>query len=216
MGLQWIGVVVLVAGLALRLRTSVVVVLAAFSTGWAAGLPLLSQDGQEGLLAMLGRAFADNRMLTLFLLTLPTVGMAERYGLQQRAAAWIKGMAGATPGRLLWSYQFFRVLCGALGLRLNGHPTFVRPLVAPMACVGQPEGVQDLIRAGAAAAENYGNFYGQNLCVIQGGILLAYSVLHSQGYDVSLWRMVFVALAPVVFSLVLGAIQFTWLDRKIR
>ena len=207
-GWEWIGVVILVVGLAARLRTALVVVVAALTTGWAAGLPLVH------LVAMLGKAFADNRLLTLFLLTLPTIGMAERYGLQGRAAGWIAHLKSATPGRLLFLYQLFRVVCGGLGVRLNGHPTFVRPLVAPMACVDQPEEITDWLRAGSAAAENYGNFYGQNLSVIQGGILLAYGVMHNLGYDVSLWRLVMFAVPTVLVSLLLGAIQFGRIGRK--
>ena len=41
-------------------------------------------------------------------------------------------MKAATVGRLLVVYQLFRILMGILGIRLSGHPVFVRPLVFPM------------------------------------------------------------------------------------
>src|SRR6185503_12349023 len=81
---------------------------------------------------MLGRAFADNRLMILFIITLPAIGLAERYGLQEQAAHFIRKLKAATVGRLLIIYQLFRVLMGILGVRLSGHPAFVRPLVFPM------------------------------------------------------------------------------------
>ncbi len=74
-------------GLALRLRTTLVVVSAGLVTGLLAGLPLLSSEGifqglpyltrsgQEGIINMLGRAFTDNRLMTLFIITLPAIGV---------------------------------------------------------------------------------------------------------------------------------------------
>ena len=71
------GIVIVIIGLALRLRTTLVVVTAGLVTGIAAGLPLFSSEGifqalpfltkpgQEGIINMLGRAFAENRLMTL-------------------------------------------------------------------------------------------------------------------------------------------------------
>src|SRR5713101_3760702 len=138
------GIVSVVIGLALRLRTTLVVVTAGLVTGIAAGLPLFSGDGifqalpfltkpgQEGIVNMLGRAFSDNRLMTLFIITLPAIGLAERYGLQEQSAKLIRRFSAATVGRLNIVYQLFRVLHGMLGVRLNGHPSFVRPLIFPM------------------------------------------------------------------------------------
>ncbi|MEP7273418.1 MAG: DUF969 family protein, partial [Acidobacteriota bacterium] len=138
------GIVIIVLGLALRLRTTLVVVVAALVTGLAAGLPLFSsegvfaglpllvREGQPGIINMLGKAFADNRLVTLFILTLPAIGLAERYGLQERAGVFIRRFNVATVGRLQIVYQLFRILHGVIGIRLNGHPSFVRPLVYPM------------------------------------------------------------------------------------
>jgi hypothetical protein len=87
----------------------------------------------------------------------------------------------ATVGRLQIVYQLFRVLVGALGIRLNGHAAFVRPLVFPMSLgaaavesgVAPTESLDERrveeIKATDAAAENYGNFYGQNLSPVQPG-----------------------------------------------
>jgi uncharacterized membrane protein len=238
--LKLIGVAIVVVGLALRLRTTLVVVTAALATGLVAGLPLLSSEGlfahlplltkpgQEGIINMLGRAFAENRLMTLFIITLPAIGLAERYGLQEQSAAVIRRIAGATVGRLQIVYQLFRVLTGILGIRLNGHPSFVRPLIYPMS-VGAaeatfgvataedvPEDVVEEIKSANAASENYGNFYGQNLSPVQAGILLVFGVMSGLGYTMSVFSLVLFAIPITSISVILGAVQFWLLDRRYR
>jgi len=232
------GIVIVVIGLALRMRTTLVVVTAGLVTGIAAGLPLFSNEGllqglpfltkpdQEGIVNMLGRAFADNRLMTLFIITLPAIGLAERYGLQEQSAKLIRRISAATVGRLSFVYQLFRVLNGMLGLRLNGHPAFVRPLIFPMSMGAAeaefhtsnvealPEDVVEEIKAANSASENYGNFYGQNLSPVQPGILLVFGVLTGLGYTVSVWTLVLYAIPITSISVILAAIQFWLLDRK--
>jgi uncharacterized membrane protein len=72
--------------LAFRLRPTLVVVTAALVTGWRPVSPLFSAAGKTGIVDMLGKGFADNRLMTLFIITLPAIGLAERYGLQQQSA----------------------------------------------------------------------------------------------------------------------------------
>ena len=223
------GIAIVIIGLALRLRTTLVVVTAGLVTGIAAGLPLFSTGpDQEGIINMLGRAFAENRLMTLFIITLPAIGLAERHGLQEQSAVLIRKFAAATVGRLQIVYQLFRVLNGILGVRLNGHPSFVRPLIFPMS-VGAaeatfqatsadevPDDVIEEIKGANAASENYGNFYGQNLSVVQAGILLVFGVMTGLGYAVSVWSLVMFAIQMTAISVVLGAIQFQLLDRRFR
>lgn len=239
------GIVIVLAGLALRLRTTLVVVTAALVTGIAAGLPLFSNEGifygiphltapvengmaQEGIINMLGRAFTEYRLMTLFILTLPAIGLAERYGLQEQSAVLIRRIRAATVGRLQIVYQLFRVLTGILGLRLNGHPAFVRPLIFPMS-IGAAEATMqaasadelgeekvERIKAANAAAENYGNFYGQNLSPVQAGVLLVVGVMDGLGYAISVGSLVFYAIPIATVSVALGAIQFLLLDRLYR
>lgn len=232
--LKLIGVVIIVAGIALKLRTTLVVVVAALATGLVAGLPLFSHEGffqqvpyltklgQAGIINTLGKAFADNRLMTLFILTLPAIGLSERFGLQEQSAALIRRVRAATVGRLQIVYQLFRIVHGAIGIRLNGHPAFVRPLIFPMslgAAQAKANGREveeqavEKIKAANAAAENYGNFYGQNLSPVQAGILLVYGVMQGLGFTVGLWDLVFYTIPVVVASVILGFIQFTRLDR---
>jgi uncharacterized membrane protein len=245
--LKLIGVVIIVVGIALRLRTTLVVVVAALVTGLVAGLPLFSHEGffqslplltkpgQPGIINTLGRAFADNRLMTLFILTLPAIGLAERYGLQEEAAALIRKIRAATVGRLQLVYLLFRVLHGAMGIRLNGHPSFVRPLIFPMSLGAMqarystesvsdqrlalpvpPPSATERIKAANAAAENYGNFYGQNLNPVQAGVLLVFGVMQGLGYTIALWDLVKFTVPIVIASVLLAALQFWWLDRRLR
>jgi uncharacterized membrane protein len=230
--LKLIGVVIVVVGVALRLRATLVVVIAALATGLVAGLPLFSHEGlfqrlplltkpgQAGIINILGRAFADNRLMTLFIITLPAIGLSERYGLQEQAANLIRKIRVATVGRLQIVYQLFRVLHGLMGVRLNGHPSFVRPVVFPMS-VGAARGAEsstqaiEKIKAANAAAENYGNFYGQNLSPVQAGILLVYGVMQGLGFAVGVWDLVRHTIPIVAVSIILAIIQFSWLDRSL-
>jgi len=241
-GFQLIGIAIVVIGLALRLRTTLVVVVAALVTGLLAGLPLFTSEGyltgvpvltsstpgKLGIVNMLGKAFAENRLVTLFIITLPAIGLAERHGLQEQSAALIRKIHAATVGRLQIAYQLLRVLMGIAGLRLNGHPSFVRPLVFPMA-VGAaeaiagarspddlPENEVETIKAACAASENYGNFYGQNLSIVQPGILLVFATMSGLGYAVSVLSLVLYAIPIATISVLLGCVQFWLLDRRLQ
>jgi uncharacterized membrane protein len=231
------GILIVVIGLALRLRTTLVVVVAALVTGLVAGLPLfsnagvfqdmpyLTEPGQIGIIDTLGRAFVDNRLMTIFIITLPAIGLAEKHGLQEQAAALIRKVHAATVGKLQIIYQFFRILHGAMGIRLNGHPSFVRPLIFPMSLGAAQAGLDkdpvasqtvENIKAANAAAENYGNFYGQNLSPVQAGILLVYGVMQGLGFSVGIWDLVKYTTPIVVASIIFGIAQFLLFDRKLK
>ena len=86
------------------------------------------------VISTFGKAFNDNRIIAIVWIVLPVIGLLERYGLQQRAAAVIRGFKNATTGRLLILYLLYRQITAAIGLHSTaGHPQTVRPLVAPMA-----------------------------------------------------------------------------------
>jgi len=241
-GFQLIGIAIVVIGLALRMRTTLVVVAAALVTGLLAGLPLFTSEGfltgvpyltsstpgQVGIINMLGKAFAENRLVTLFIITLPAIGLAERHGLQEQSAALIRRIRAATVGRLQIAYQLLRVVMGIAGLRLNGHPSFVRPLIFPMslgaaetiAGASTPEDLPsdevETIKAACAASENYGNFYGQNLSIVQAGILLVFATMSGLGYAISVLSLVLYAIPIATISVLLGCLQFWLLDRRLQ
>lgn len=179
-----IGVLAVVAGFALRLNPALVVVGAGFVTGFAAKLSPLE------VLDLIGKAFTEKRYLLLFLITLPVIGLLERHGLKERAQAWIAGLRGATMSRLLTAYLLLRQALSAIGLTsVGGHPQTVRPLVAPMA-EGAAESAhgaltdaeRERIRAMAAATDNVGLFFGEDIFIAFGAVLLIQGFFADHGH----------------------------------
>jgi uncharacterized membrane protein len=189
-----IGVLAVVAGFVLRLNPALVVVIAGFITGLAANLSPLE------VLDILGKAFTDKRFLLLFLIALPVIGLLERHGLKEHAQAWIARLRGATTARLLVAYLFMRQVSSAAGLTsLGGHPQAVRPLVAPMAEAAAeithgelPQAERERIRAMSAATDNVGLFFGEDIFIAFGAVLLIQGVLGDKGIaleplQIALW-----------------------------
>jgi len=169
-----LGIALVVIGFVLRLNPALVVVVAGIATGLLAGIAPLD------VLALIGESFTKQRYLALFLLTLPAIGLLERHGLKERAQQWIARLRGATAGRALTAYLGGRQLLSALGLvDLGGHAQTVRPLMAPMA-VGAaenshgalPEATRERIKAMTAASENVGRFFGEDVFIAFGAVLL--------------------------------------------
>lgn len=212
-----IGILIVVLGLAKGYNTLAVVASAGVVTGLVAGMGIVD------ILETLGNAFVTNRYMSLFILTLPAIGLAEKHGLREQAAHLIGKIRGASAGRIIILYQVIRTVVAAFGLRLGGHPTFVRPLIAPMAegaadkDAGQLDTrKQELVRAHSAASENYGNFFGQNIFVAAGGLLLIKGVLTELGYEVDLLTMAKYSIPAGIIAVVLGALQMTLLDKRLR
>jgi len=189
-----LGVLAVVLGFVLRLNPALVVVAAGFITGLAAKLTPLE------VLDLLGKAFTEKRFLLLFLITLPVIGLLERHGLKEHAQAWIARLRGATMGRLLTAYLFMRQLAAAVGLTsLGGHPQAVRPLLAPMAEGAAQTAHPDLddaarekIRAMCAATDNVGLFFGEDIFIAFGAVLLMQAFFADHGIelaplDIALW-----------------------------
>jgi uncharacterized membrane protein len=181
-----IGIPLLVAGLAARLNPILVVTAAAFAAGLGGGLDPLD------VLRALGKAFNDARYISLAFLVLPVIGLAERAGLQARSQALIGRLTGLTVGRLLLGYLVARQLSAAAGLlSLGGQASMVRPVLAPMAegvarlrsgDIGESDRVR--IRAHAAAADTVGAFFGEDIFVALGAVLLVQGVLQGAGLAV--------------------------------
>lgn len=219
-GWKLLGILLIIIGLRFRWRTGPVVLAAGILTGLVSGLPLIGENEHHpGILDLLGKSFVENRLITLYLITLPAVGLAERYGLHGQAAHLIHKLRSATVGRLLWTFQLLRVIIGTLGLRLNGHTVFGRPLILPMATgLSDSTNIQteDKIKSGVGASENYGNFFGQNLFPASAGCLLVATILKDAGYPVNPVRLSLLAIPIVLVSLIYSAIQFGYLDRSLK
>ncbi len=218
--IKLIGVLIVIIGFALKLDTIATVVIAGVATGLVAGIPI------DELLSVIGEKFLGNRLATMFILTLPVIGLLERYGLKEKAVDFINKIKAATAGRIAILYQLIRVLSAAFSLRIGGHPQFVRPLINPMAQAAAvtkygkvDEKTEDEIKGLVASAENTGNFYGQNVFMASSGTLLIASTMAENGFaeatnlQVAAWSIP-VAVASVVVSLVLNTAFDKRLDKK--
>lgn len=191
-----IGILVVVIGFALRFNPLMVVVVAAITTGLLGGLDFVA------VVEALGKAFNDNRYISVTWIILPVIGLLERHGLQQRARALIESVRGATMGRLLVLYLAFRQITAALGMKdIGGHPQTVRPLVAPMAEAAAQNTHGELskednekVKAMSAATDNVGLFFGEDIFFAIASILLIQGVFESSGYpltplELSVWAI---------------------------
>jgi uncharacterized membrane protein len=214
--MKLIGVLIVVIGFALKLDTIATVVVAGIATGLVAGMPIMD------ILNTLGTSFVSQRTATLFVLTLPAIGICERYGLKEKAIDFIRSIKNATTGRVIIIYQAIRTLAAAFSVRLGGHPQFVRPVVVPMAegaaaaAYGElSDEVSDTIRGASAGAENYGNFFAQNCFMGASGTLLIVSTLVEQGYEVTAAQIAGWSIPIAVISVVVGAVRALLLDKKL-
>lgn len=213
--LPLLGIAIVVVGFLFRLNPLAVVAVAAVVTGLAAGQSFLA------VVAILGKGFNDSRYVSLVLLALPVIGLLERYGLQARTRAVITGLRGATTGRLLLFYLLFRQITSALGLTsIAGHAQTVRPLVAPMAEAAAARdgelGADELerVRAMAAATDNVGLFFGEDIFIAIGSILLIVGFLDANGIEVAPFALSVWAIPSAIFAFFVHGARLLWMDRK--
>ncbi|MEG3149948.1 DUF969 domain-containing protein [Sphingomonas sp. ZT3P38] len=210
------GIVVIALGFLLRFNPLLVVAVSALVTGLAAGLDPFR------ILAVFGKAFNDNRFVTVVYIVLPVIGLLERHGLQARAAALVRRLRGATPGRLLALYLVFRQISAALGLiSIAGHAQTVRPLVAPMveaAAETDAPGVHDpeKLRALSAATDNIGLFFGEDIFIAVGSILLMKGVLQGYGIMVEPFQLSLWAIPTAIAACVIHGGRLLLLDRRAK
>ncbi len=211
------GIAVMVLGFLLRFNPVLVVAVAAAVTGLAAGQSPLA------VLAAIGKAFNGVRYVSIIWIVLPVIGLLERHGLQQRARAFVAGFAGATAGRLLIAYLLFRQITAAIGLNSIAGPAHtVRPLVAPMAealaerqAGSLDEAERERVKALAAATDNVGLFFGEDIFLAIGSILLMKGLLEQFGiilqpFSLSMW-----AIPSAIAAFLIHGARLLWLDRRL-
>jgi uncharacterized membrane protein len=209
-----LGVLVVVIGFVLRWNPVAVVVAAGLTSGIAAGKPL------PDLLALIGESFLSQRSLSLVMLTLPVIGTLEWAGLREQARRWIAGFRGLTLARLLIGYLGLRQIFSMFGLtNVAGHAQTVRPLVAPMseAAVELSAGAmtpdqRQRVLALAAATDNVGLFFGEDVFIALGAVLLiqgfyAENGLHFEPLQIALWALPTAFAAFVIHALRLWLFQ---------
>lgn len=215
--LKLAGILVVIIGFVLKFDTMATVVAAGLVTGLVAGMSPLE------ILEILGDAFVSNRTATLFVLTLPAIGLCERNGLKDKAVDLIRMMKSATTGRVLALWQLIRTIASAFSLRIGGHPQFIRPLIHPMArgaALAQfgeiDENDEEKIKGMAAGTENYGNFFAQNCFMGSSGTLLIVSTLNEQGYMVDALQIAGQSVPIAVISVVVGVVYALLFDAAMK
>jgi len=215
--LTLVGVLVVVAGFAARINPLLVVAAAAIVTGLAGGLDLVA------VISAFGKAFNDNRFISVAWLVLPVIGALERAGLQERARDFIVRLRVMTTFRILILYMLIRQLTAALGLTaLGGQPQMVRPLIAPMAEAAAeaelgPLAVPDRerIRAQAAAVDNVALFYGEDVFVAIGSILLIKGFLQQNGIIVEPLQLSFWAIPTAIAAFAIHGVRLFLFGRRL-
>jgi uncharacterized membrane protein len=215
--LPLIGIAVLVVGFAARLNPLPVIVAAALASGLLAGMAPLA------VIAHLGKAFNDSRYVTLAFIAVPVIGLLERYGLQARARTRIAQLSMATTGRLLILYLALRQITCALGLLALGGPVqMVRPVLAPRAEGAAqvrwgvlPEPLLRLIRAHAAATDNVGQMFGEDIFIALASILLIKGVLHQEGVDVAPLQLSIWAVPSAIAAFLIHGARLARLDKRL-
>lgn len=216
--LPLIGILVVIVGFALRVNPLTVVTVAALATGLAA------HRSPADVIAAFGKAFVDSRSVPVVWLALPVIGLLESAGLKERARTVISRIHAATTGRLLLAYLALRQLTSALGLTsLGGHAQMVRPLIAPMAEAAAehrygelPERTRFRIRAHAAAVDNIGVFFGEDIFIAIGSILLIRGFLEQSGYRVEPASLAVWAIPTAVCAFVIHGTRLVLLDRSLQ
>lgn len=224
-----IGIAVVVAGFVARINPLVVILIAAITTGVLAAVGP-GVDARALLMAGLdtisrfGQAFNDNRYFHITWLVLPVIGLLERTGLQERARQLVTQVKAATAGRLMLSYLLVRQATSALGLTsLGGHPQMVRPLIAPMA-----EGAAEAdygpltnkarfrIRGMAAGTDNIGLFFGEDIFIAIGSIILIVGFLEQAGIRVEALHVSLWAIPTAIVAFIVHGARLLMFDGRVK
>ena len=212
------GILIVVLGFALKLNPMLVVTVSAIATGLLGGMDLVA------VISLFGKAFNDNRIIAIVWIVLPVIGLLERYGLQQRAKAVIQGFRNATVGRLLVLYLLYRQVTAAIGLHSTaGHPQTVRPLVAPMALAAAEkqhgaldEETGETVKAHAAATDNVGLFFGEDIFFAIGSIVLIQQTLATYGIQLAPLELAVWAIPTAIAAFIVHGARLLMLDRRLR
>jgi uncharacterized membrane protein len=207
-----------VVGFVLRINPLLVVTVAGLASGLASGLSPLA------VVAAFGKAFITSRYVAIVWLVLPVIGLLEHAGLKERARGLVAGLRGATTSRILLAYFAIRQLTAALGLTsLGGHAQMVRPLIAPMAEGAAENRYGDIsqatrnrIRANAAAVDNIAVFFGEDIFIAIGSILLIKGFLDQNGIHVEPTQLAVWAIPTAACALVIHWTRLVLLERSLR
>ena len=217
--LPLLGVLIVAIGFLFRFNPVISILISAIVTGVAANNSTLD------ILALIGSGFIKTRNLSfLVIMPLAIIGLMEKHGLRERAQALISKFANLTVSRLLITYLFLRQLTASIGLAMfGGQAQMVRPLLAPMieeiARKKYPKissETLDLLKAHSAACDNIGLFFGEDIFVAFGAVILMTTFLHEFGIHVEPIHVALWGIPTALCIFVAHAYRLYLLDRQLK
>lgn len=212
-----LGIVIITLGFVLRINPMLSIILSALVTTLAAKmLPIQT-------LSVIGEGFLKTRNLSiLVLLPLAMVGLIERHGMREKAQMIIGNFTSMTVSKLLVLYLFLRQVTASFGLNsLGGHPQMVRPILAPMADklisekYHSDESSRDTVKALAAATDNIGLFFGEDIFVAFGAVALMATFLQDNHIKVEMLNIALWGIPTAIFALLIHGFMICYWERKI-
>lgn len=214
--LKLLGIVIVVAGFALKLDSILIIMVAAIATAVVGGMDPVA------FLDTLGESFVSNRSMCIFIMTFVITGTLERNGLRQAAAALIRKLKSATAGVIISAYGVVRVLFAAFNINFGGVAGFIRPVIMPMAQAAVERDGNKIsdkhleeLKGMSSGIDNVAWFFGQVLFVGGSGGLLVQGTLAGLGYDVSLLDLAKVQVPVAVLAMVAAIVYYNVIDRRL-
>lgn len=212
-----LAVAVVVIGFLKRWNPVLVVMASALVAGVSAGM------GIERILGEIGSGFTKNRYLLIIILTLPVLGALERAGLREHAQQWIARKKSLSPGRLMTVYLAVRQAAAAAGLTsLGGQAQTVRPLLAPMAEGSAQATHGDIgpetrakLRAMSAATDNVGLFFGEDIFLAFGAVLLIQGIYAENGLAMEPLHIAVWGIPTALLAFAIHAWRLRRFDRQL-
>lgn len=210
-------IAVVILGFALRQHPARVILMAALVAAAVGGMQPLQA------LEEIGDSFLKARFLLVIVLALPVIAVVEAHGLRELARQWIVSRGNWMPGRLLTLYLLIRQVAAALGLTsLGGHAQMVRPLVAPMAeaaaearCPDLPDSTRQRVKATSAATDNVGLFFGEDIFIAFGAVLLMQAFFAERGVELTPLSIALWGIPTAILAFAIHAFRLWRLDRQL-
>jgi uncharacterized membrane protein len=125
---------------------------------------------------------------------------------------------------LLLLYMLVRQATAAMGLTtVAGQAQTVRPLVAPMALAAAEQQLGEVdeptaekVKAYSAATDNVGLFFGEDIFIAIGSIVLIQQTLATYGYKLSPLHLALWAIPSAVAAFLIHGTRLMLLDRKLK
>ncbi len=215
-----IGILIIIAGFMLRFNPLLVIMVSALATGSPRGSTSPRSSPHSA------RRSTTTATSPSSVIVLPVIGLLEVYGLQAtRPDADRPHERARRSGRLLTGYLLLRQATAAVGLTsVAGHPQTVRPArrrrwPKPPPRPGTTRFTDDQreeAKAFSAATDNIGLFFGEDIFLAIGSILLMKGVLEGYGYQIEPLHLSLWAIPTAIAAFVIHAFRLRRLEQRMK